>query len=399
MKILIAHNRYGTFSGEEYSVETIARLLERKGHRVSMHMKSSAELSGSIRKKIGAGLSGIYSFRARAEITRKLGECRFDIVQLQNVFPLLSPSILGPIKRAGIPIVMRCPNYRLFCPIGLHMYRGAVCERCLGRGGESWCVLRNCCKSVPKSLGYAVRNAVARVSGVFKRHVTLFMVASQFQKQRFIAGGIDEDRIEVIHNTDLMVTRGSPEAAKQGDMVSFVGRLSEEKGIYEMVKVAEMLPRYRFGIAGDASRMNGWVVDAPSNVRFFGFISGAELSRFYQQTRILVYPSLCYEGFPNVLVRAMAAGKAIICSRVGGLPEIIEHGVTGLLVEPGNRKELAAGIKYLWNNPEICRQMGRNARNKALSRYSPDRLYERLMACYRKAIYLQRNEASTSGAS
>jgi glycosyltransferase involved in cell wall biosynthesis len=394
MKVLMVHNRYGTFSGEEYAVETIARLLESKGHRVSMFLKSSADLSGSIRSRLQAGFSGIYSLSARAEMARRLNECRFDIVQLQNLFPLLSPSILGPIKQAGIPIVMRCPNYRLFCPIGLHMHRGTTCEHCLGFGKELWCVLKNCGQSVPKSLAYAIRNAAARLSGVFRKHVTLFVVASQFQKQRFIDSGIEEDRIEVIHNTDLTVNGDLPQAGRSGSMVSFIGRLSEEKGIHEVVEVARMLPAYPFSVAGDTSRTNGWVANAPPNVRFFGFISGDELAQFYQQTRILVYPSLCYEGFPNVLVRAMAAGKAIICSRIGGLPEVVEDGVTGLLVEPGNRKELAAGIEYLWNNPKICQKMGQNARNKALSRYSPDRFYERLMACYHKAIDLQHNEAS-----
>jgi len=77
-----------------------------------------------------------------------------------------------------------------------------------------------------------------------------------------------------------------------------------------------------------------------------------------------------------------------ICSRIGGLPEIVDDGTTGLLFEPGNSEDLAEKILYLWDRPDLCRKMGRAGCEKALREYSPEKYYERLMAVYEKAIEL-----------
>ncbi len=89
-----------------------------------------------------------------------------------------------------------------------------------------------------------------------------------------------------------------------------------------------------------------------------------------------------------VLAEAMLHGKPVICSRIGGLPEIVDDGVTGLLFQPGDQRELAEKIRYLWDRPELCRQMGQAGREKALREYSPEKYYQRIMAAYAKAIAL-----------
>lgn len=84
----------------------------------------------------------------------------------------------------------------------------------------------------------------------------------------------------------------------------------------------------------------------------------------------------------------MTQGKPVIASRIGGIPEIVDDGVTGLLFEPGNADDLAKKIRHLWDNPDICKKMGAAGRQKALSQYSPEKYYERLMTLYQKAIEL-----------
>ena len=84
----------------------------------------------------------------------------------------------------------------------------------------------------------------------------------------------------------------------------------------------------------------------------------------------------------------MMQGKPVIASRIGGIPEIVEDGVTGLLFEPGNPDDLAEKIRYLWDNADLCKKMGVAGRQKALTQYSPEKYYQRLMAVYEKAIEL-----------
>ncbi len=88
------------------------------------------------------------------------------------------------------------------------------------------------------------------------------------------------------------------------------------------------------------------------------------------------------------IVEAMMGAKPVVASHIGGIPEIVDDGVTGMLFEPGNAEDLAEKIQYLWDRPDLCRQMGEAGREKALREYSPAKYYERLMAVYEKAIKL-----------
>ena len=386
MHVLLAHNDYGSFSGEEAAVENVAAALVANGHRVSWLRKSSAGIGTSAVHKAHAFFSGIYSVSARGEMTRLLDTGDIDVVQVQNLYPFLSASILPVCRARRVPVVMRCPNYRLFCPSGLHLRDGRICEDCLHGAREWHCVAHNCEGDVFKSLGYAARNAFGRLSGMIRDNVTVFVVLSEFQKRRFVAAGIPEERIEILPNTARVPSGGS--MVSEGSYIGFVGRVSEEKGIREMLEAARRLPEITFRVAGGAESMPGIQAEAPANVEFTGFLSGAALDAFYEETRILVSPSKWFEGFPNTIAQAMAHGKPVVGTRIGAVPEIVDDGVTGLLAAPGDPVDLADKIRYLWSRPELCREMGQAGRDKARTAYSQERFYERLMEIYAKAIEL-----------
>jgi glycosyltransferase involved in cell wall biosynthesis len=137
------------------------------------------------------------------------------------------------------------------------------------------------------------------------------------------------------------------------------------------------------------------VARAPSNFQFRGHLDGMVLDEFFDRSRIIVLSSICFEGFPVTLAQAMLHGKPVVAPRIGGIPEIVDEGVTGLLFEPGNAREFADRVRYLWENPELCRRMGQAGRKKALHEYSVDRYYDRLMAAYEKAVA---NGSSTDSA-
>jgi len=141
-------------------------------------------------------------------------------------------------------------------------------------------------------------------------------------------------------------------------------------------------------VAGDTSGMPEAAAGAPPNVSFRGFLSGDGLAEFYRQTRLLVCCSTWFEGFPNVLVEAMCAGKPVVASRIGSLPEIVDEGATGLLYEPGNTAELADKLGRLLADPALSRTMGEAGRRKARREYSREKCYERLMCAYEKALRL-----------
>src|SRR6185369_11725331 len=313
MHVLLAHNEYGKTSGEEQSIRALALLLEGRGHKVSWFLRSSAEIQGT-GDKLKAFFSGINSFKSEREMTSLLSTERPDIVEVQNLYPFLSPSVLAACRKQRVPLVMLCPNYRIFCPSGLHLSHGEICERCLG-GKEYWCLLRNCERDLFKSAAYALRTAAARISQRIVANVNVFIVLSQFQKQRFIDGGIDPNRIEILPNIATPVERRTSDTP--ATLVTFIGRASPEKGIEDFVSAARQLPEIPFAVAGATERMPHLVQTSPKNLKWLGFLQEKDLNDLYERSRFIVSPSRCFEGFPNSVAKAMIMEKAVVAARLG----------------------------------------------------------------------------------
>jgi len=384
MRLLFIHNDYGEWSGEEAAAQGLAQVLADHGHEVSWFRRHSTEVMATPYGKVKAFFAGIHNpFAARA-LARRLDRDPVDLVQVQNLYPLLSPSILGPIKERGIPLVMRCPNYRLFCPSGLHLCGSRVCERCLSPGRELWCVLQNCAGDRCKSLGYAVRNAWARLSRSIVRQVDMFIVQTDFQKRKFTDQGIPAAHIGIVPG--LAFEAGPIESNEMGDLVAFVGRVSPEKGIAEFLAAARRLPDVPFAVAGRDDGMPGLRVRAPENVTWLGFLSAGALRELYARSRVVVVPSRCYEGFPNVIVQAMAWGRPVVAAGLGAMTCIVDHGETGLLFTAGDPEDLVTQLRILYDDPDLCRRMGTAARERALTRYGPESVYGALRTVYQEAI-------------
>ncbi len=387
MKILYIHNNYaGNNSGEEHAAEGIVNLLQQNGHTVEWYRRSSNELKNSVIKKIMAFFTGVWNPIAVREVRQKLNEFQPDVVQIQNLYPLISPAIIKAIKKTGIPIVMRCPNYRLFCPTGLHLdNKRRVCEKCLGYGREIHCILKNCENNIFKSTGYALRNFTARKFWNILTDVNIYIVQSEFQKQKFITNGIPEEKIIIIPGLTPDISKNIEN--RTGTLVTFVGRASEEKGIEEFVEAAKELPEIPFAVAGNInSSLSNLKNESPKNINWTGFLKGESLDKLYSNSRIIVVPSKWYEGFPNVITRAMKHGKPVITSNLGAMASIINHEQNGLLVEPGNIKELVKAIKHLYSHPETSIAYGKNGRKKANECYSSEVIYSQLINMYQSVI-------------
>ncbi|MEM7200472.1 MAG: glycosyltransferase family 4 protein [Planctomycetota bacterium] len=388
MKILLAHNRYARPSGEEHACASIATLLQERGHEVEWLERDSATLLGSRRRQLQAFFSGFYSVAAARELRARVRHQRPDVLHAQNLYPLLSPSILRAARRLDVPVVLRCPNYRLFCPTGLHYTSGAICERCLSPGREMWCAVRNCTGSRGKSISYAMRGLTARWTRMILRHVDVFVVLSDFQRQRFVARGVPAARIAVVPNAIPEVGGAAGDPSAVGRTVAFLGRVSEEKGVGDFLAAARALPQLPFAVAGavrDDPATQALIANAPQNVRVCGYLQGAALDAFVREARILVCCSRWFEGFPNALARGMAAAKAVVAPRLGCLPEIVTNGVTGVLYEPGSSEALGRAIADLYPRASQCQVLGAAAREDAIRRFGPETVYEQWLAVYAMA--------------
>jgi len=187
-----------------------------------------------------------------------------------------------------------------------------------------------------------------------------------------------------VHPPSIPPLKGGKNA--DGHYVAYVGRVSREKGIASLFEAARVCSNTPFLIAGSWQAMPEASELAPANVTLLGPVPSHDLGALYENARIFVLPSVCYEGFPTVLLEAMSHGLPLVCSRIGGLPEIVEDRKTGLLYEPGNADELAICIRTLWQNPDLCQRLGEAGRKKMYEEYDAEKLVDRLLGIYEKAI-------------
>jgi glycosyltransferase involved in cell wall biosynthesis len=215
-----------------------------------------------------------------------------------------------------------------------------------------------------------------------------------FGKTKLVQAGFPATRIVIVPNpARVNEVTARPSSSKY---VAFAGRVNAEKGVDVLLAAAAQMPSVCFKIAGDGPLLQSLASEAPANIEFLGQLGADQLSEFYRRSRVLVVPSICLETFGMVVAEAMACGVPVIASRIGGLPSVVDDGVTGLLFEPGNSTALVGELQRLWNDPALADQMGAAGREKALREYSERTYYESLMTTYRAAIQNGKNSPQST---
>lgn len=382
MKILIVHNNYGKYSGEEAVVDKMAEMLKEHGHQVGFYRMTSEGSRESLSGKIKGFLSGIYSPAGVKGMREAIEREKPDIINVHNLYPFISPAALFECRKAGIPVVMTVHNFRLICPTGLFMRDGRPCELCLQKGSEWSCIRHNCEDSLLKSTGYTLRNACVRWTGAYMKCVSAFACITEFQRKKLIEAGFDADRITVIPNS---IDAPACYKETEGQYAAYIGRLSYEKGFDILIDIANRHPEISFHFAG-AKRDNSNLQDVPSNVVFRGYLNKEELGDFIQYSKFLVMPSRCYEGFPMAILEAAYFGKPSIGPDHGGFTEIIGKGddAIGLLFTPVDTDDLERKITQLYNDRQGIKLLGRKAFDKLTEEYSSNVIYDKWQRLFSK---------------
>lgn len=372
MKVLLVHNNYGAYSGEEAVVDRMVGIFSGLGYEVAQLRMTTEGARDSVSGKIRGFIAGIYCPSGVRAMRDAIAREQPDVVNVHNLYPFISPAALRECKRAGVPVVMTIHNFRLMCPTGLFMRDGRPCELCLQRGDEWGCVRHNCEQSLLKSVGYAARNAVARVRRHYLDCVDRFACITDFQRRKLVEAGFPSEKVMVIPNA-VDVAAADSAVGPAGSYVAFCGRLSAEKGIPEIIEVARRHPEIPFRLAGevrDASLVNG----LPDNCCLMGYLSGDSLRDFYDGALFFVMASRWYEGFPMAILEAARHSKPTVGPAHGGFTEIIGRGegATGSLFTPGSVDDLEQQVVDLWRNPSVVASLGVKAREKLMSEYSSD---------------------------
>lgn len=359
-------------------MEAEAGLLSSRGHLVELFQRHNDSLDGLSHAK--AAVQTLWSNQAGREFETLLHSFKPDVVHVHNTFPLISPSIYWVAHRLRVPVVQTLHNFRLLCPQAVFLRDGKVCEDCLGR--IPWRgAARGCYRdSKLQSTVLAGMVTLHRAIGTWQNKLTRYIALNEFCRQKFIRGGLPAERIVVKPN---FVDFEAPAHVERSGFL-FVGRLSSEKGIAVLANAATAFAGASIRVAGtgpEAARLEN--IDA---ITALGAINLKTIQTEMSRAMALVLPSVCYESFPRTLAEAFASRLPVIASRLGALAELVTEGVTGLLFEPGDSRELARKMLWAQQHPEQMAQMGQNARTLYEATYTAEHNYHQLMSIYESAI-------------
>jgi glycosyltransferase involved in cell wall biosynthesis len=390
MHILLCHNYYQYPGGEDAVFEAEQALLSSHGHRVTPFTKTNETIQvASLRQKTSLFRNMIDSAHTRRELASLIEKDRPDVAHFHNTFLLISPSAYQVCQSYGIPVVQTLHNFRLLCPASSFLRDGQICESCLGKQFPWPGIVHRCYReSRVQTAGVAAMLAVHHWRGTWRQQINIYIALTKFARQKFVEGGLPQERILIKPNF-IMNDSGPRNPTQTGDFCVFVGRLSPEKGVQTLLTAWRDLPDIPLHIVGDGPllpQVKRFADESAAQIRVVGRLTHDEVLAYMKRARLLVFPSLWYEGMPLVILEALACGVPVLASNIGGIQEIVVDGLNGFTFEPGNPSELVARVHAIWNQPSHLQTLGSNARYTFEAFYTPERNYALLMDIYRRAI-------------
>ncbi len=373
MKILLCHNRYQLRSGEDIAFDFTRDLLRSAGHEIlcfEKHNDAVARAGALAKLKIAAG--AVYGRGARREAYELSRRERPDVALVQNVFPLMSPSVYYGLKDADVPIIQMVFNYRMLCLNGQFFTQGEICERCSG-GNFLHGAARRCFRnSYAHSALYATSLGLHRALGTWEKCVEFFVVPDSFLKNKLAQVGVPEDRLRVVSNpfqVDQYVPAFSP-----GGYALFVGRLIRPKGVFTLLDASlhgNDVPIVIAGDGEDAPEVRRHPAVLNGRVRLLAPTYGDGFRQLLAGASMVLVPSEWYDNLPMIACQAFACGKPVVASRINGIPEYVKDGENGLLFTPGKAGELAACMRHLFADHALQSKLSQGARRTAETVLSP----------------------------
>ena len=348
------------------------------GNRAESYTSDMDFHGGSKLAKLTYPIKTVYSAEARKKIRVVLEDFQPDVCHLNNFNYQLTPSIILEIRKWNpkCRIVFTAHDYQLVCPN--HMCRNPGtdenCEKCLG-GHFLNCTKGKCIH------GSLAKSAIGTVEATFWKWMRVYkeldavICCSEFLKTKLDTYPVLAGKTLAMHN---FVDPVPAKAVPAGDYVLYFGRFSKEKGMETLVEAAKRLPHVAFICAGTGP-LEDVLAQAP-NIRNVGFQRGKDLEMLIRQARLTVYPSQWYENCPFSVMESQIYGTPVVGANIGGIPELIRDGQTGILFESGNTDALVAALEQAWHDSALLRG---KALTDTLTFDSLTQYCEKLLAIYK----------------
>lgn len=389
MKVLLGHCFYRSSapSGEDSAFKNEKELLLKNGAKVISYEKyNDALMDYRFTQKISTGLNYLWSKNAYQEVSNIIKNERPDVAHFHNIFPQMSTSVYQACKDNNIPVIQTLHNYRYLCPNGLFVRNGKPCEDCLHKSLFS-SVIHGCYRdSRIATIPMAGMIAFNRFFNNFDNLVDAYISLTEFAKSKFVESGINAEKIQIKSN---FVEDSGYSLNSVGEYIVYVGRLSKEKGVETLFAAAKNCQHIPIKVIGDGelrSKLETISIQHQLNVEFLGYQTKDKVLSQIKNSRFVVIPSECYEGFPVTIAEAFSCAKPVIGSDIGSLKEIISNGTNGYKFTTGSADALAARINLMWKETAEISRMSQLARTYYEENLSPTANAETLMSVYNSVL-------------
>lgn len=336
--------------------------------------------SGGVGSKLRAVRRIFGTDDVKPSFERLLDDFQPQVLHLGNIHSYLSPVIAQLAHRRGVRVVWTLHDYKLVCPNYSCLRHSKVCEACIGHG--KWHVAANRCMKgslAASTIGWL--EAIKWNRRTLERCVDAFICPSEFMASKMRQGGFSPEKLHVLCNfvsPEVLEALNTGAATERGDYYLYVGRISPEKGVENLVEVASTLP-HRLKLAGAGPLLDELKSRFArcSNIEFLGYQPQHEVAKLQQKARFVAVPSQCYENNPLSAIEALCAGTPVVGSRIGGIPELLDDD-NGIVYSAFDKSELSqaigAAMLHRWDNDAIAA--------KARQRFSQETHAEKLMKIY-----------------
>jgi len=407
MRILYCNKYNFPFSGTEIYLFEMMRIMRERQHEValfSMQDQRGApteyddffvpqinflQPGGGLLKRVALAGHAIYSLEARRRLRQLISVFKPDVAHVRNIYHHLSPSILWELKRRGVKVLYHLNDFKLLCPAYNMVAHGATCERC--HGGRFRHVVTSGCYHGSRSAAavLAAEAYVHRWLGTYQKCVDQFLAPSHFVKQQLVENGFEAGKINALPHFQRLPAYDLAPPPSDGPLL-YLGRLSPEKGVDDLLRAMAGFANLRLQIAGEGPerrRLESLVQQLRlTNVSFLGHVAATELEQRIAAARFTVFPSRAYETLGKTILESYACGRAVIASDLGSRREFVHHGKTGLLFPSGDIEQLKSAIRYLTEHPQIAAEMGKAGRNIVELHHSPEGHYRAITGLYEQML-------------
>ena len=384
MKILFANNICGYFGGVEQVIVDVARGFQKRGHICYLAYGVVKRNVEEFRTPFENCLP-CKDFGVEPEPADGLTfEAIVKKVQPDVIFFHKITRLPEGLDRLNVRTVRMVHDHDLYCPTGFKYFRrtGRICH--CGAGWRCWPDLAFLRRNDQSPIKVSFVSIPNRIREMRRNHqLDAVLAVSSFIRNGLLSNGFPDERVHIV-NPILPAPPGIAQEVPEEPRILFVGQLIRGKGLDLLLRALTKLScNFSLTVLGTGNSTAKLKVlchelGLDEKVTFIEWVNHDEMSRYYAEAKVVAAPSRWPEPFTLVGQESMRHGRPVVAFKVGGNPDWLEEGITGLLVPEQDIDAFARALERILTDTALARELGANAYRRVQERFSFDRFLDAL---------------------